>query len=131
MPKELIQRPSDPTAGTCSELSLHWQRDNWVQIGLTRHVWQPQDPEALCSAIHGEHTACEECARAKRYLEQQRLVMAGQPQAFTAMTSSDAPPVGDLDDPVTVFTDVMSRDQINNMIRALRRARDQAYGQDA
>lgn len=31
---------------------------------------------------------------------------------------------------VQVFTDVLNRTEINNMIRVLRRARDQAYGRD-
>lgn len=30
----------------------------------------------------------------------------------------------------SIYTDVLSRDEINNMIRVLKRARDQAYGAD-
>ncbi len=34
------------------------------------------------------------------------------------------------DDEPNIYTDVLSRQEINNMIKTLRRARDQAYGAD-
>jgi hypothetical protein len=43
------------------------------------------------------------------------------------------PKAADPDPPVeaTIFTDGLSRDELNKMIRALRRARDDSFGADA
>lgn len=127
MPKEVIQYPrTDGNSGT--EVSVHWSKGTWVQIGVTRHVWGPLDPDARTSPIHADHSACDECAR--EVVRRARCDQDG-PQMMTAMVGSDAPPVGEFDPPATVFTEVMTRDEINKMIQVLRRARDQAFGKDA
>lgn len=129
MPKAVVQYPStDGFSGT--EMSVHWSKEidgGYVQIGLTRHVWGALDPDAQVKPIHADHSACSECAVAVRDRPQRP---EGQPQMMRA-DFTDAPPVGEFDDPATVFTEQMTRSEINRLIRALREARDQAYGKDA
>jgi hypothetical protein len=108
MPKEVIQYPSTQTrAGT--ELAVHWSRDNHVQVEARRHVFGYKHlPD--CSCLTGDHP-CE---------------------SMPAVVSSDAPETDPyVDEPAQVFTEVLSRSDINKLIRVLRRARDAAYGADA
>ena len=131
MPKEVVQYPStDQHSGT--EISIHWQKDGaHVQMGVTRHVWTPPAPDAVASTPHGDHSACAACVDAKTQ-NAQRREFAGQLLGMRVMdsTANAGPAVGDFDPPVTVFTEALSRGDINRMIRVLRRARDQAYGRD-
>lgn len=138
MPKEIVKYPvRDHFSGI--ELSVHWSKEaaaydgsHGVQIGLTRHVFGEVDPEALASPVHADHHHCGECAAVAEANEQKRQQRDadGFSGAFVSRVGSAAPPVGEYDPPATVFTD-MSRSDINRLIRLLRRARDQAYGEDA
>lgn len=140
MPKEVVQYPrTDCSSGT--EMSVHWSKESvqgYVQIGVTRHVWGPKpkpDPDALAvsSPVHADHSNCHECAVAAEQnaaLKAEREAKGGG-HWMSVGENRDAPPVGEFDDPATVFTEPMSRTEINKLIRALRRARDQAYGEDA
>jgi hypothetical protein len=144
MPKETVQFPStDGYVGT--ELSVHWSKEEgfplsgpgggYVQIAATRHVWKqqpPPEPGALCSNIpdkHADHSHCAACADAVEDNEKRKK--SGQPQAYWGNSGSDAPPVGEFDPPATVFSEPLTRPQINSLIRVLRRARDAALGADA
>jgi hypothetical protein len=134
MPKETVQYPKTDVPSS-TEVTVHWSKENmggYVQLGVTRHVFKPLDPEAKCSPIHADHSSCDECAQAVEYrdkLREEQKELGLMPMMRADFT--DAPPVSELDDPATVFTEVLDRGQINNMIRTLRRARDQAYGPDA
>jgi len=131
MPKELIQRPT--TSFDNTELTVNWSKADvggYVQLGLTRHIVRPVEPGALCSPMHADHANCGECEQSIQWLEEHRS--SGQPQMMIGHTGADSPPPSaEFDDPATVYTTVLTRSQINDMIRALRRARDQAYGADA
>lgn len=130
MPKEIIQWPNT-TGFSGTELSVHWSKEmsgGYIQLGVTRHVWGQLDPEAECSPIHADHSNCAECAKVAL---ERKDVKPDWPVMMSDRTGSDAPPVGEYDQPATVFTDEMTRDQINQMIKVLRRARDQAFGADA
>lgn len=129
MPKEVVQYPNtDRFSGT--EMSIHWDKDcAFVQIGLTRHVWGDVNPDSPVSPVHADHHHCHECAVVAE--RNAKLRAEGLPEIMCDSTSSPAPAVGEFEQPATVFTEVLSRNEINKMIRVLRRARDQAYGEDA
>lgn len=130
MPKETVQY-ANKGDWSSTEMSVHWAKEGgYVQVALTRHAYIPQDPEAECSRIHSDHQNCQTCADAPKILAELRKEAEGKPVMMRG-DSTPAPSTSELDDPVTVFTEIMSRDEINRMIRALRRARDQAYGADA
>lgn len=134
MPKEVVKYPA--TEGfSGAELSVHWSKEDiggYVQVAATRHVWGRVDADIQASVIHADHSSCHECALA---VEQNNARKAdseatGAPQMMTA-DFTDAPPIGEFDGPATVFTEPMTRREVNKLIRVLRRARDQAYGEDA
>lgn len=134
MPKEVIQYPVNDgfagLSGTGTELSLHWSKEDasgYVQIGLTRHVFGVVDPDALASPVHADHSNCNECALAVERNAQRAETAVG---AMIA-DSTDAPTRGEFDPPTTVFSVPLTRNEINKLIRVLRRARDQAFGEDA
>lgn len=134
MPKEVVQYPATQGVFSGTELSVHWSsHDDLVQIGLTRHVWGQLDPDAECSPVHADHSHCSSCAAV---VEQNRTRQAerqdqGLPAAgMIGFVGSDAPPVGEFDEPVTVFTQPMTRAELNQLIRVARRARDRAFGRD-
>lgn len=133
MPKEVVQYPTTDGAFSGTELSVHWSgHDDLVQIGLTRHVWGRIDPDTDASPVHADHQHCSTCAAVveqnKRHKTEQ--LAAGISSGLLGHTGSDAPPIGELDDPATVFTQPMKRAEINALIRVLRRARDRAFGKD-
>ncbi|WPH57830.1 hypothetical protein [Mycobacterium phage WXIN] len=135
MPKEIIQRPGSDAMFPETEMSVHWDKDGgYVQIGVTRHAWTEPVPDAVASPIHADHQHCHECAltverNEARRAEYQRREYA-EMVAFGRIGSPE-PAVCEFDPPATVFTKPMTRGEINNLIRVLRRARDQAHGQDA
>ncbi|ORU97865.1 hypothetical protein [Mycolicibacterium canariasense] len=128
-----MQYPATDQVFSGTELSVHWSsHDDLVQLGLTRHVWGRIDPDADVSPVHADHSHCSSCAAA---VEQNKIRRAEQEKSgvlsgMVGFTGSDAPPVGEFDDPATVFTEPMRRSEINQLIRVLRRARDQAFGKD-
>lgn len=129
MPKEVVQYPAT-TGMTGTEMSVHWSKENdggYVQIGVTRHVWAPPVDVFQVKPVHADHSHCSECAAVVANRPER---IEGQPVMMSA-DFTDAPPIGEFDGPSTVFTEPMTRTEINKMIRALRRARDQAYGEDA
>lgn len=149
MPKETIQYARDnhglsPTGfASATELTLHWSKgedapvQGYVQIGLTRHAFMPPEkPEegVLCSSapLHADHRHCSECAKTVEWQDEQRAKAEkeGRPEAMMGYTGRDEPPRGEFEPPSTVFTDELDRDQINKLIKMLRRARDQAFGAD-
>lgn len=133
MPKEVVQYPATDQVFSGTELSVHWSsHDDLVQIGVTRHVWGDIDPDAQATPVHADHSHCSTCAAVA---EQNKIRRAEQEKtgvmsAMVGCTGSDAPPVGEFDDPATVFTNSLTRSEINTLIRVLRRARDQAFGRD-
>lgn len=132
MPKEVVQYPrTDYDSAT--EVSVHWSKEDaqgYIQFGVTRHVWGPQpepDPNALSfsAPVHADHSYCHECALA---VDRIKELPTDHPQMIGSSGPEPAREVWG--DPVTVFTDPLSRKEINNLIRVLRRARDQAFGRD-
>lgn len=122
MPKEVVQYPrTDGNSGT--EVSVHWDKDQgYVQLGVTRHVWMGSVPED--GRRHIDHDYCGEC-------ERQSKCPNGCDGETTGCTECSSPEQSDfVEEPVSVFTDLLTRQQINTMIRVLRRARDQAHGKD-
>lgn len=152
MPKETIQfaRDDNNLARTgflsATELTLSWSKGEdapvrgFVQIGVTRHAFKPPkepEPDALCSPVpihepHADHRNCGACIDAVEWQQAEKAKRpANQPEMFLGQTGRDSPPIGEFEPPTTVFTDELTRDQLNNFIRVLRRARDQAFGADA
>ncbi len=135
MPKEVIQRPRD---NEVCELTVNWDKEQGlVQLGLTRHVlrhtareFEPGELEPLCRSAptHADHSYCGACEDAMVEIEKAK---ATGRQGWSMGDSSFGPNVHEFDGPTTVFTEPMTRWQINTMIRVLRRARDQAHGEDA
>ena len=154
MPKETIQFAMFDDQFDDVEMSVNWSKESeggWVQIGMTRHVSGPEDPDARVKSIHADHSACSEC-----YTWNGNIVQDGKvhfapqwPENVTLpfkerkatpednMPGYDTileplPPHGSVDPAgvATVWSAPMRRDQINKMIKTLRRARDQAYGPD-
>lgn len=153
MPKETIQAARDryglagSGALSATELTLHWSKgedapvQGYVQLGVTRHIFKPQTPVVHTPGgvmslpevgyPHADHQHCNECVLAQEWRDEQKTAKHGQLQMMQGQTGSDAPPQGEWDPPATVFSDELSRDDINHMIKSLRRARDQAFGADA
>ena len=105
MPHQVIQYPNtEQLSGV--ELTVNWGKESsCVQIGATRHVWR--DPYAEQSRYdHADHSHCTAC-----------------PEPQTPPTDSVCP--------ATVWSEPMTRHQINEMIKTLRRARDAVFGADA
>ncbi len=128
MPKEVIQR-----AGTdqhaFGELTVSWGNEaSYVQLAATRHVlarihWESDD--GLCGGntvdeevahLHADHDHCTQCGP-------NRNRDSGGNVAEVMVD-------GKIEQPASVYLH-LDRNEINRMIRALRRARDGAYGADA
>jgi hypothetical protein len=141
MPKEVVQYP-DPTKGIAgTELSVFWSKrgenvpdgsDGNVHVVLTNHVWgqlpepAPGDLVRTVPRHSGGHLDCEACVQR---VEAMRAV--GTPPEHGGMVEIDGKyVVGEFDMPATVVSKPLTRRQINDLIRELRRARDQAYGKD-
>lgn len=135
MPFEVVQYPAtDGISGT--ELSAHWSKDHDgegnVQLVITNHVWgRLPEPEhdALCHSrpVHSGHGDCVACAE-----RAEAMKAVGDPPEFGQMVEvSGGSVVGEFDPSVSVVSKPMTRTEINRLIRVLRRARDQAYGEDA
>lgn len=102
MPFETVQYPStEDPSGT--EVSVHWAKDGPVQLHVQRHAWQDLPDTGTVTRRLGEP-------------------QEGDPEPLPALTGVQE---------AEVWTEVLSRDQLNKLIRVLRRARDAAYGADA
>ena len=100
MPKEIIQWPR--TDGySGTELSVHWSKHTADEVQIGLTRHVWAAPIEATDSGHADHQHCSEC------------------------TVDDADGLK-----ATVFTDPMTRREINNLIRMLRRARDDAFGRD-
>lgn len=114
MPFETIQYPNTNEANPV-ETSVHWNKQGEmpgiVQISLRRHKF-------TCGCSPDEDAACsfEGCIGGKNI---------GQDSCRWG-----PPPTSDPEDEIALFTRTMTRAEINDMIRTLRKARDQAFGRD-
>lgn len=128
MPRVVIQYPdtSDPNP---ADVSVHWSKESsHVQLSITRYPFGVVDSGAIAS--------------------DGRPVLEGRPDydaqkvaAADAGTGPDNPyareRLADREDPSphatsqTLYSDPLTRHQINELIRVLRRARDGAFGADA
>jgi hypothetical protein len=152
MPKETVQYPStDGPSGT--EISVGWSKDNYVQLHVQRHVWTNTpaalpvvtDAEKVTAATAGlaplnpyaaqrlaDHVAgVETCDCQHRPCdhstpEEPQEAIVGQVE----YVGIGPDPISGYEEPQEVWTEVLSRAEINKLIRVLRRARDQAYGRD-
>ena len=121
MPKETIQYPS--TSGDSgTEVSVHWLKDAHVQLEVRRHVWKAtsQLPCDCATGWDGENVSCGACAKPPCNCSE-------DPTGNSAC--SECPDEPDVQESV-VWTDTLTRDEINKAIRVLRRARDQVFGAD-
>lgn len=133
MPKEIVQYANDSTD---TAVAVHWSKESsHVQLSITRYPFHgpleghSDDGELADEAVQGG-------AR-----ERERLSAPGA--VDPADTPCDCESAGefscsevnhcDSGGPTsrTEYSDVMSRYEINQLIRTLRRARDAAYGADA
>lgn len=152
MPYETIQYPRTD-AEQSAEISIHWSKGSHVQLQSQRHVWLGCPAPALPGEIDpGER----ELSKAPPWPIGTVRVGDGQIAYKTASGSADFWLVirqsGSVEHNVTteqiadwpvvhdgdgrslsaiIWSEVLTRDQINHLIRALRTARDQAYGADA
>lgn len=106
MPKEVIQfcRSEQPTA---TSIEVLWDKNHChVQLHVQRHQFAaPVKPRECRNGCDGITSGCAECGPAGTN-------MTAEPEA-------------------EIFTDPLSRNEINRIITVLRRARDQAFGADA
>lgn len=118
MPRQTIQYPNtERDSGV--ELSVHWgQESSVVQIAATRHIWR--DPHAEQDRhTHSDHSHCSACPPVPD------ARMALLPEGMKAVREAEA------ESPATVWSEPLTRHQINDMIKTLRRARDSVFGADA
>lgn len=109
MPHQVIQYPNTEQE-TGVELTVTWGKESSiVQIGATRHVWVDRHAEQN-RHTHSDHNHCSACP---------------EPQRHSADELSDRV------EPATVWSEPLTRYQINDLIRTLRRARDAVFGADA
>jgi hypothetical protein len=123
MPKETIQYPA--TSGDSgTEITVHWLKDAHVQLEVKRHVWKRAEKVSLPCDCHlgfdGYGVSCSLCSKPP--------------------CKCDADPTGNSacalcpDEPdateAVVWTETLTRGEINKAIRVLRRARDQVFGAD-
>jgi hypothetical protein len=118
MPFEVVQYPDTAPDRDGTEVTVHWSRDGLVQLEVTRHVWSHACPRG-CDGIV---TGCSECPRGTT----EEFDQAKAPASTVFINENPA-----ADPKVTIYTQPLNRGQINKLIRVLRRARDQAYGEDA
>jgi hypothetical protein len=134
MPFEVVQYPNT-TGISGTELSVHWSKDHDgdgnVQLAITNHVWgrSPEpEPDALAHSrpVHSGHNDCVPCAERAEAMK----AVGDAPEFGQMMEVDGGSVVGEFDPSVSIVTKPLSRTEINNMIRSLRRARDQAFGKD-
>ena len=130
MPKETVQYPTtDGPAGT--EISVHWSKDNLVQLHIQRHVWMGvPDPDGVVTHRIGEPQQGDQpgvVAAVGAPCDCQHRPCEHPGGIDPASIPAELP---DFLIPGELWTDVLDRSQINTLIRVLRRARDQAYGRD-
>lgn len=106
MPKEIVQY-ARTEAATATSIEVCWSKEtSHVQLHIQRHCFAaPVKPRECKNGCDGITSGCSECGPAG-------ADMQAEPE-------------------VEIFTDVLSRNEINRLILALRKARDQSYGPDA
>lgn len=152
MPFEVVQYPNTSPDDSGTEVTVHWSKDSHVQLEVVRHVWG----HVCVNGCDGVVTGCDQCPRGT-VAEFDKGKEFGAPAIVGEATGSldvgpavssgglglhrgTPAPVGvmvelvgtpDPIGPAQIWTQVLSRQEINKLIRVLRRARDQAYGEDA
>jgi len=130
MPKETVQYPS--TDGLVStEVSVHWTKgpSGWIQLAVHRHPWQqPQCPNG-CDGIK---TGCSACPPSGRLAPGVSHSLDPADEAVYRLPPGDNAELADVqpDGSSIMWADPLTRDDLNKLIRALRRARDQVFGRD-
>lgn len=144
MPYQTIQYPKTGVPSS-TEVTVHWSKGveetgdaGYVQIQAERHVWVSQ-PDDVYPNGHAK-TGCvcsssnEECSTVPTSLKPDKVAEsdAEKVAAADAGTGPDNPYARDRQEQrAAVVTEPLTRDQINALIKTLRRARDSAYGADA
>jgi hypothetical protein len=108
MPKEVIANKYDDPNSSLFRAEVRWNRNMYVQVATT---WEAIGP--------GHHRAS--CVAATK---------GGPAGIGRALDTPAAACGGEHCPPDGIFVD-LDRDGINRLIRALRKARDQAFGADA
>lgn len=151
MPYETVQYPkTDTTDGT--EVSVHWSKGSHVQLQVERHVWAkapeafddmtdtPPHPEPFpVGTIRANDDQSQAAFRVDGLTsdDHDRWVIVRSNAAVETCTTEQIADwkvvsYGDLRPTRTwVWTDELTRTELNKLIRTLRRARDDAYGSDA
>lgn len=104
MPKETAQFASTQHS-TGTSIEVCWGKESsHVQLHVQRHAWK-YEPFTSEGGLTG---------------------------GTRVVHNDEGMPIRNITDPedTEIWTDELTRDDINRMIRALRRARDQAYGRD-
>lgn len=137
MPYEVIQYPNTSPNDSGTEITVHWSKESHVQLEVVRHIWGHVCPNG-CDGIN---TGCSECPRGTVDEFHKGKDLGAPVIVGTVLTAErTAPAVTDGDPeqmpvasdlPAQIWTQILTRQEINKMIRVLRRARDQAYGEDA
>lgn len=125
MPKAVIQYPDtgDPNP---SDVTVHWSKEaSHVQLSVTRYPFGVVDTGAIA-------------ADGRPVIEGKPSLDAQKVAAADAGTGPDNPYArerleqqGTGESSQTQYSDPLTRSQINELIRVLRRARDAAFGADA
>lgn len=105
MPREIVVAAKTEGPGQ-TEVQVHWSRDKHVQLSVQKFRSEPTEPlpKGYGSSL----------PKRSAYVE--------------SFTPPDVTPSFHSEEPI--WTDELSRSEINNFIRVLRRARDQAHGRD-
>ena len=129
MPKETVQYPKINDMDS-TEVSVHWVRDSHVQLEIIRHPGLEPTPP-----VHQHLTDCD-CKQSDQVCQSRPAGSDDNtpvPDTELGHKYANVPDaiIGEVEGPVVMFTEVLTRSELNRMIRALRRARDAAYGADA
>jgi hypothetical protein len=138
MPKDIIMYPTPPSTGERRfDMVVGWQRECDVQVGIKTQP-EPDGQHHLIDVIYGGHLRDIGEALSARIAKEHALdVYAGYRNANAEGTlhAELGQMVLDAVTGSTPFGDGVywhpSRSQINDLIRSLRKARDQAFGSDA
>jgi hypothetical protein len=123
MPKATIQYPTTD-AGYGSEVAVHWSKEqSHVQVSITSF---PFGVVAIGNALDAEgHPVVEPAPSidAQKVADADTGVAPDNPYARDRAEAEETSK--------SLYSEPMTRHQLNEMIRVLRRARDAAFGADA
>jgi hypothetical protein len=147
MPFETVQYPrTDASDGT--EVSVNWSKGSHLQLKVQRHVWvnPPHEPDwdnqdaplpARSEPLPlGTVKGAEDNSQIAFKIDADLWTVCratGGVETCSSEQIAEWPVIWYPDErPVesTIFTDCFTREDVNAMIRALRRARNDAFGQD-